>query len=299
VVGLEFYEVVPRCRKTIVFCILVAASTLEAATATAEPKGRELRRFDAPEATQAVAVDGEHFYAIGNRVIGKYDKRSGRLVKRWTASDALPIAHLNSGVVLDGKLYCAHSNFPHYPESSSVEVWGAATLHHVASHSFGIYEGSLTWVDWHEDAWWAVFAHYTEKVNDNSHARDARWTSLVKFDRDWRRTAGWTFPPEVIARFEPHSCSGGSWGDDGFLYCTGHDRGELYQLAIPRAGAALGHTATIAVPITGQGFAFDRTDLGVAYGIERPHEHVVVVRLPQLPAKKRPQVRATTAAAAE
>jgi len=242
----------------------------------------ELRRFAAAEATQAVAVDDEYFYAIGNRVVAKYAKQNGEFVKRWQATPELPLEHLNSGIVLNGLLYCAHSNFPHYPETSSIEVWDTRTLEHIRSHSLGIYEGSLTWIDWYEDAWWAVFAHYSQKVNDDPHARDARWTSLVKFDRQWRRTAGWVFLPDVIERFEPHSCSGGSWGPNGLLYCTGHDRGELYELALPRAGATLRLTRTLAVPIAGQGFAWDRGEPGILYGIDPPRGEVVVVKLPRL-----------------
>lgn len=255
----------------------------------------EVHRFAAAEATQAVAVDDEHFYAIGNRVVVKYAKDNGEFMKRWEASPKLPLEHLNSGIVLDGLLYCAHSNFPHYPEVSSIEVWDTQTLEHIRSHSLGIYESSLTWVDWHEDAWWATFAHYSEKVNNNPQAKDARWTSLVKFDREWRRTAGWVFPPEVIERFEPHSCSGGSWGPNGLLYCTGHDRGELYELALPRAGATLRLTRTMAVPITGQGFAWDRGEAGTLYGTDRPRGEVVVVKLPgwvatKLQTARRPDV---------
>ena len=193
----------------VVFCVLANASC---AVAGPPASSEELRRFDVPEATQGVAVDDRYFYAIDDSVIAKYDKESGQFVKRWTATEELPLKHLNAGVVIDGKLYCANSNYPQYPEASSVEIWDVDTLEHVGTHSFGIYEGSLTWVDRHEGAWWAVFAHYTEKVNDDPHARDARWTSLVRFDDQWRRTGGWTFPAEVIARFEPDSCSGGAVG---------------------------------------------------------------------------------------
>jgi hypothetical protein len=242
----------------------------------AEPSGLEIRRHAAPEATQAVAVDTKHFYAIGNRVIGKYDKASGRRLNQWSAPADSPIRHLNSGVVRSGKLYCAHSNFPDYPEVSSVEIWDTATLKHVGTHSFGIYEGSLTWIDWHEDSWWAVFAHYTEKVNDNTHARDARWTSLVRFDDKWHRQAGWVFPAAVIERFQPHSSSGGGWGPGGRLFVTGHDRRELYELELPDAGSTLRLRATHPIPITGQGICWDPSNPGTLYGIDRPNGHVVV-----------------------
>ncbi len=275
-------RLLPTLMVSLVFGSIARGEEPPSRPALSDPTAQKMRRYDAPEATQAVAVDANHFYAIGNRVIAKYSKATGERSAVWTSSAELPLEHLNSGAIRAGRLYCAHSNFPRYPETSSVEIWDADTLEHVASHSFGIYEGSLTSIDWHDGAWWAVFAHYTEKVNDNPHAKDARWTSLVQFDRAWRRTGGWCFPPAVIARFEPHSCSGAAWGDDGQLYCTGHDRGELYELELPSAGATLRLLRTIAVPITGQGFAWDRNEPGVFYGIDRPRRQVVVATLPSL-----------------
>jgi hypothetical protein len=243
------------------------------------PQFREIGRYDAPEAVQGVAVDNDAFYAIANCKIAKYDKRTGVLKKRWAATADWPLIHLNSGIVRKGKLYCAHSNFPDYPEASSVEIWDAATLEHVGSHSLGICDGSLTWIDWHEGQWWALFAHYSEQVNDNRWAKDARWTSIVLFDSGWRRTGGWALPKEVIKRMEPHSSSGGGWSADGSLYLSGHDRGEVYELRPPRAGATLTYVRTLSAPITGQAIAWDPADHQILYGIDRPRHQVVVMRL--------------------
>ena len=171
----------------------------------------------------------------------------------------------------DGLLYCANSNFPEFPEASSVEIFDTRTMTHVASHSFGIYEGSLTWVDWHDGAWWAVFAHYSKPVNANPFARPHNYTSLVKFDEQWRRLAGWVFPREVLGRFAPHSCSGGGWGPDGMLYCTGHDRDATYCLKLPRAGSTLVLAETISLNVTGQGIAWDTSQPSTIYGINRQH----------------------------
>ena len=33
-------------------------------------------------------VDARHFYAVDNYVIGKYDKKTGKLVKKWPPSAA-------------------------------------------------------------------------------------------------------------------------------------------------------------------------------------------------------------------
>jgi hypothetical protein len=72
-----------------------------------------------------------------------------------------------------------------------------------------------------------------------------------------------TFPREVIDRLGPHSCSGGGWDSDGKLHCTGHDFGELYELALPRATATLTLVNTIQLPITGQEIALDHSRAGV------------------------------------
>lgn len=57
----------------------VAGLPSAAGTATAQvpesPPVQASRRFEAPEAQQAVTVSERHFYAIGNRVIAKYDKQ--------------------------------------------------------------------------------------------------------------------------------------------------------------------------------------------------------------------------------
>ena len=266
-----------RLLPSLVWMILATAVSLSRAE---EPPAKVLARFHALEAVQAVAVDDAHFYAIANTRIGKYRKTDGELVKRWKTDDITPLKHMNAGVVFDGNLYCAHSNYPHFPEASSVEIFDAATLEHLGNHSLGIYEGSLTWIDWHDDAWWAVFAHYSNKVNDDPFAKPHTYTSLVKFDRQWRRMAGWTFPEEVLDRVAPQSCSGGGWGPDGRLYCTGHDRGEIYQLELPKAGSALVLTKIIPVEIAGQGIAWDTSRPGVLYGIDRAKKLVIASEIP-------------------
>jgi hypothetical protein len=260
--------------------IAMATLLISTTDAAAEPAGCIIHRWHAPEAVQAVAVDEVAFYAIANGAIGKYDKSTRELINRWTASDETPLCHLNSGVVIEGTLYCAHSNFPAFPNTSSVEMFDVESLAHIGSHSFGIYEGSLTWVDRYDNAWWCVFAHYSEKVNDDPRAKPHTYTSLVRFDDQWRRTGGWVFPRALLDRFSPHSCSGGGWGPDGKLYATGHDLAEVYQLRLPKAGSTLKFTRTVPLQITGQGVAWDRTRPGVLFGIDRAKREVVVSQVP-------------------
>jgi hypothetical protein len=237
----------------------------------------EVGRFSTEEATQGVAVDAGHFYAISNRRIGKYDKHTGQRVGGWEGAADGPIIHLDSGVVLDGLLYCAHSNYPGVPMVSSIEIFETDTLTHVGSHSFGIFGGSATWVDRADGFWWVAFGHYAGRggVPDQGPA----WTNLAKFDDSWRRVGGYVYPGQVVERFQAMSNSGGAWGEDGRLYATGHDEAIAFVLSLPTAGSVLDLQVTLPLTSEGQGIAWDRTQPGTLYSILRSSREVVVSTL--------------------
>jgi hypothetical protein len=151
------------------------------------------------------------------------------------------------------------------------------TMQHVGTHSFGIAEhGSLTWIDQKDGSWWIGFAHYGGK--EASEGRDVRWTSLVRYDLSWRQVESWIFPKDIVALFTPKSNSGGVWGNDGLLYCTGHDRPELYVMKLPASGYTLEHLRTIPAEIYGQGIAADHSVKNklILYGINRAAGTVTV-----------------------
>jgi hypothetical protein len=240
----------------------------------------EVARFSAPDAHQGVAVDNAHFYGIGTKTLVKYTKDSGKELARGAGPAEGLLIHLDSGVVVDGRIYCAHSNFPGLPMTSSIEIWDAASMKHVATRSFGIMWGSCTWVDRHDGFWWAVFGSYSRVFGPSRTSYgNTYWTTLVKFDDRWQWLEAWTFPEAVLQRSEPMSISGGSWGPDGLLYCTGHDRPEVYALRLPRAGSILELVETIPIVTPGQGIAWDRSRSGYLYSIDRARKQVVVSRL--------------------
>ncbi|HJT74001.1 MAG TPA: hypothetical protein VJ720_08285, partial [Chitinophaga sp.] len=158
----------------------------------------ELQQFKPAEAKQGVAVDAAHFYVINNSTITKHEKSGGRQVASWDGTKD-SVKHLNSGIVIKGKLYCANSNYPQSPMAGSIEIFDAATLKHERSHSFGIGYGSVTWIDQRNGYWWVVFANYTGR--GSSEGKDNRWTMLVKFTMEWQMVESWIFPPQVIERF--------------------------------------------------------------------------------------------------
>jgi len=257
--------------------ILLVAASLIAQETNAAWRSKQLTRFKAPEANQGVAVDEEFFYAIGNREIAKYRKKNGLKAAHWRDREDGRFIHLNAGVVKDGKLYAAHSNFPKIPMVSSVEVWDVKGLKHIDSHSLGETDGSLAWVDYHEGAWYAGFAHYAK--GGGMSGRGPERTKVVRLDRRWRIVKEWTFPKELTDRFTPNSCSCAGFGPGGFLYATGHDAKELYVLEIPESRAVLLWTATVPVGFGGQGFAWDLTDAGIIYGISRKTREVLALRI--------------------
>ena len=104
----------------------------------------------------------------------------------------------------------------------------------------------------------------------------------MTFDLDWKRIGGYRLPDSVLDRFAPLSNSGGSWGDDGLLYLTGHDAQEIYVLREPGEGTNLQHIATIAAPLDGQAWAWDRSEPRTLYGITRADGEVVVMKVPDI-----------------
>lgn len=258
------------------------ARTEPAQPPVAQLQAKEVRRYTAPEARQGVAVDEKHFYAITNSQIGKYDKQSGRKLAEWVG-DKRRIRHLNSCVAVEGQLVCANSNYPQVPMASSVEIFDTATMRHTRSIPFGMRLGSLTWVEKHDGQWWAGFANYDVKGGEPG--RDHRFTLVASFDDQWRMTGGYRMPDSVLERFAPMSNSGGSWGDDGLLYMTGHDLPEIYVLAEPGEGPVMDHVATITAPLEGQAWAWDRSAPRRIFGITRKAGEVVVMDLPKVPAR--------------
>lgn len=237
----------------------------------------ELRRFKADEADQGVAADESFLYVISNSAIGKYRKDTFERVGGWKQPKGGPIIHLNAGIVKGGRLYCAHSNFPVIPMTSSIEVWDTTTMQHVESHSLGIDMGSLTWIEPRGEGWLACFACYSKDKPRTG--KDPAWTELVQFDASWRRTGGWIFSPLLTERFGGSSCSGGATGLDGLLYVTGHTWRELYVMKFPTAGSILEWVDTIPITAEGQAFNWDPKEPGIFYGIIKRTQEVMVSRI--------------------
>ncbi|HEY3516852.1 MAG TPA: cycloisomerase [Gammaproteobacteria bacterium] len=230
----------------------------------------QIGEFNVPEANQGVGVDERHFYAVDNQAIAKYDKPTGKLVKKWEGPSDGPIIHLDSAMIRDGKLYAAHSNYPGWPMTSSVEIFDAVTLEHVGTHGFGTRWGSLTWIDWHEGHWWMTFANYDQKIGPGQTPYGGKANTVVlEMTEAFEPMQSWTLPNEVLDRFEDMSNSGGSWGPDGFLYLSAHDPAEVYKMSAPRAGSVLQLVEVVPLNIRGQGIAWDRSQPAVIYGIIR------------------------------
>ena len=130
-----------------------------------------LQQFNSDDARQGIAVDNDHFFTISNTRISMHDKNSGEPILKFNAyskAGSSQLIHLDSGKVLDGLLYAAHSNYPRSPMQSSVESLNATTPEHVESHPFGPIAGSLTCLDFHQGHWWGTFANYDVIDQDSS-----------------------------------------------------------------------------------------------------------------------------------
>ena len=238
------------------FAILVSCSSAE------ENLGwRTIETLEDANAFQAAAADLDFFYAINNREISKIDRRTK---VRVAVSDGRA-RHLNSGYLLKGKLYCAHSNYPLVPERSRIKVLNTTSMKLTDHHDFGNYGGSLTWIVRHEGHWWCNFAKYGAE-NGN--------TFLAKFTDDWQEVARWSYPEIVISQLGRYSLSGGLW-KDGQLVVTGHDAAIVFVLVLPKTGKVLKFVEQQVVPFHGQGFAHDPKTNGFI-GIVRAKRQLVL-----------------------
>lgn len=233
----------------------------------------ELSRFSAPNATQAVAVDSLYFYAISNSRIVKHKKSDGSVV----LEQKYPFKHLNGGIIMDGKLLCANSNYPEVPMASSLEIFDPNTLEHIGSHSFGHYVGSFTWIDRWQGDWYLMFVHYENYAKEGD--KGVAYSALIRTDSLFRQKGGWVLPKALIERLRPESISGGSFTEDGKLYLSPHHWEEVYVCQIPKMGYEIELLKTIPVPFQGQGLAWDRYQPGVLWGMHREKREVISVKI--------------------
>lgn len=245
-------------------------------------RAETVRRYPSV-ATQGVTVGPNDVYAVRNFEIVRYDKKTGEKKAGWLG-DKARFPHINSCALIApakgaGDLVCASSNYSSVPQVSSVEFFDPVTLAHRRSVSLGLGTGSITWVDRHDNAWWVMFANYAA-TNGGEPSRDHRYTTLVKFDDQWRRLESWGLPASVLNRIAPMSVSGGGWGPDGRLYLTGHDRPELYAVVIPPGGGVLDHLETIGIEAEGQAIDWDESQPGMLYGISRRTREILAMKAP-------------------
>lgn len=250
-------------KKSLIMVCIVALATIHTAFG-------QRNEFFSSAARQAVAVDNDHLYVIENSSIVKYTK-DGDSISMWRETEGI-IQHLNSGIVIDGQLYCAHSNYPNLPMTSSIEIFDTNTMQHCGSISFGINVGSCTWIVTDQQNWFVFFAHYNNRAQ--LQGCDVSYSQLVKFDKNFTRLESWVLPQVLIDEVAPYSLSGAIYLS-GKFYTTGHDAQKLYILELPTRGSELKWVGEIDVPFAGQGIAFDPQYPNVLYGINKSERKVI------------------------
>ena len=215
----------------------------------------ETGRLASEHATQAAAADGDAVFAVSDTHVAEYDRRTGRLVAAATAPDA---KHMNSAFVWNGKVYCAHSNYPNKPDQSDIRVYDPAAKTLAMFHKFIDPPGSLVWNVHDGKHWWCCFAHY---------GKDNAKTVLVRMTGEFRETGRWTFPKAVVGDWDGMSASGGVWDGDTLLVSHHHYK-VLYRLRVPRSAGELELVEELACPFPGQGIAADGA-AGRLVGIDR------------------------------
>jgi len=218
-------------------------------------------------ATQAAAADDTRVYAVSNTTVAEYDRATGKLLGTSTGK----AEHLNSAYLWNGKVYCAHSNYPKKPDESDIRVYDPATRQLTVFHKFDRPPGSLTWCirGPGDKGWWCCFAHYKD---ENAQ------TIVVKMDDGFKELARWTFPTTVVDDWDGMSASGAIWDGDTLLVSHHHFK-VLYRLRVADKGLEvkgmdLQLVEALACPFPGQGIARDPKTGGLV-GIDREKREVV------------------------
>lgn len=219
-------------------------------------------------ATQAAAVDETHVYAVSSTAIAKLDRATGAEL----AVSSGKASHLNSAILIEGKVYAAHSNFPLRPEQGDIRVLDPETMQLGIYHRFDDPPGSLTWALRKGKKWWCHFARY---------GKDNGKSLLVRFDEEWRETGRWDYPAELVKDWGSMSLSGAIWQGD-LLLATGHDHKRIYRLKLPEKGTTMAWVDTLDSPIPGQGIAADPKTGGLV-GIDRARKSVIFATLEKVP----------------
>jgi len=226
---------------------------------TLKPGWKATGELKSEHAAQAAAADEKHVFAVSSTTVAMYDRATGKLL-----ASADGATHLNSAFLLEGKVYCAHSNYPKKPEMSEIRVYDPATNKLAVFHEFKEPPGSLVWNIHDGKNWWCCFAHY---------GADAAKTVLVRFGDGFKEDQRWTFPKTVVDDWDKMSASGGIWDGDTLLV-THHHHKVLYRLKVPKDGKELELVEALTSPFPGQGIATDPKTGGLV-GIDRSAKKVV------------------------
>lgn len=252
-----------------VFCAVVLSLAADTKFPL-EPGWKAVNTIPSVHATQAAAADANHVYAISNTTVAQHDRVSGKLLQSGTTPDT---KHLNSGFLLDGKIYCAHSNYPKTPHESDIRVFDPRTGKLSVFHAFREPPGSIVWCVVRDGRWWCCFAHYGEENVK---------TVLVEYDDGFRERRRFTFPKEVVADWDKMSASGGIWDGDSLLVTHHHFR-VIYRLTLPKSGTELKFVEALGSPFPGQGIATDPKTGGLV-GIDRTKKQIILAE--RVPAAK-------------
>lgn len=240
--------------------LLVSALAADGSKLDLKPGWKATGELKSEHAAQAAAATDTHVFAVSSTTVAVYDRATGKLL----ATGEGKAEHLNSAFVWNGKVYCAHSNYPKTPETSEIRVYDPATNKLTVFHEFKNPPGSLVWNVHDGKHWWCCFARYQ---------KDNAKTVLIRYADGFKEEARWTFPAKVIDDWDGMSASGGVWDGDTLLVSHHHYK-VLYRLRVPKGGKELEFVEALACPFPGQGIAADPKTGGLV-GIDRGAKKVV------------------------
>jgi hypothetical protein len=215
------------------------------------------------EARQGITVDDLYFYAISDRHVGKYERKSGKKVLSRKYDDN--IKHLNGGFIDGDNLVCTHNpkginsivtiNKHNLEIINRYDLTNTKLTNNINSTFIDGTNSYLTWISRYNSKTYGVIAFYKEHVDN---------TIFCEFDEKFNIINSWKFPKKVLSRLKPWSVSGG-FVKNGYIYASGHDKGEIYILHIKDDKNILELLEIIDVKSSGQGVSYHNNNLFVIH----------------------------------
>ena len=149
--SLEYFMIDHRCRIINAMSSVISRRSMLAmplgAAAASTWRNEETRRWPAPEANQAVAVDADHFECHRQSHCRQVRQEDRKAHHRLGMPEGRAFDPSEQWDRARWSLILRALQLPWRADDQFIEMWDTKTMKHSGAYSFGMVDGSATWID--------------------------------------------------------------------------------------------------------------------------------------------------------